>query len=81
MIRERKRILLNELLDYFITSGNTDSDIDDWEVIQVYDSAGNTVPRCDSLEVVYEEQTIETQEDKDELTPDEQNDELRRLGF
>lgn len=49
----------------------------DWEILSVVDEHGNiNSTECDVVvEVTYSD------EDKDELTPDEQNDELRRLGF
>jgi hypothetical protein len=77
LIKERKVIMLDDLLDHWVgEAGN----LVDYTVIAVYDTAGNKVSRAEELEIVYETLS-EDGTAKDELTPDEQNDELRRLGF
>lgn len=69
--------MLDDLLDHWVGEAGS---LVDYTVIAVYDTAGNKVSRAEELEIVYETLS-EDGTAKDELTPDEQNDELRRLGF
>ena len=50
--KERNVITVNDLLELYI--GDDDDRLLDISIINVLDTAGNTVDRADELEVVYE---------------------------
>lgn len=74
--KERKIVWLHDLIEKEIG----DRSIEDYEVISVLNSKGEVMSKDQELEIVYE---VEWDDgvDESELTPDEQNDELRSLGF
>ena len=76
IVKEREYISLHDLVECWIESKG--ESLIDLEIVSVVDEHGNiNSTECDVvIEITYEDET-----DADELTPDEQNDELRRLGF
>jgi hypothetical protein len=77
IVKERRTVYMDDLVDDLMDGM---VGLQDYQVIAVYDTAGNQVSKADELEIVIEYE-VEDGVDKSELTPDEQNDELRRLGF
>ena len=76
IVKEREYISLHDLVECWIESKG--ESLIDLEIVSVVDEHGNiNSTECDVvIETTYDDET-----DADELTPDEQNDELRRLGF
>lgn len=72
-----KVIDLDELLEYYL--GEVEGMVD-LDIIKVLNEGGDTLYFTESLEVVYQ-MAIDDGVDEDEPTPEEQNDELRSLGF
>ena len=76
IVKERETVSIPDLIEYYIHwKGESVIDV---EVISVVDEQGNvSKPNLDVvIETTYDDET-----DAADLTPDEQNDELRRLGF
>ena len=74
-VKETKVIHLWDLLDAYVGEGVTELDI-----LRVLDTAGNIVPKADELEIVYEI-TYTVDIDPDEMTPEQENEWLRRGGY
>lgn len=77
--RERTRVYLDDLLDDWVTRQER-PDLVGYEVVAVYDTAGNKVSKAEELEIVYEIEWVESV-DKSEQTPKQENDWLREAGF
>lgn len=74
--KERKIVWLHDLIEKEIG----DRSIEDYEVISVLDIKGEVISQDQELEIVYE---VEWDDgvDKSELTPEQENEWLRRGGY
>lgn len=77
IVKERRTVYMDDLVDDLMDSM---VGLQDYQIIAVYDTAGNEVAKSKELEIVIEYE-VEDEVDADEPTPEEQNDELRSLGF
>jgi len=74
--KERKLVWLHDLIEKEIG----DRSIEDYEVISVLNLKGEVLSQDQELEIVYEV-TCEDGVDESELTPEQENEWLRRGGY
>lgn len=77
IVKERRTVYMDDLVDDLMDSM---VGLQDYQIIAVYDTAGNEVAKSKELEIVIEYE-VEDNVDKDEKTPEETNNWLREAGF
>ncbi len=77
IVKERRTVYMDDLVDDLMDSM---VGLQDYQIIAVYDTAGNEVAKSKELEIVIEYE-VEDNVDKDEETPEETNNWLREAGF